>query len=440
MSSAHPRVRGRALALAAMTALSLVSGSFAPAATTSYEYDALGRLRVVTHDNRIATTYTLDPAGNRTQLTDVAAGPTSAPASISVPATSATGDYSISWGAAAGTVLAYELYESTSASFATSTRVHNASARTASFSGKPNNSTYYYRVRACANGDCSGFTTGANGVAVFVAPPGAPAAISVPTSSSTGAYAISWSAASGAVQIYELYESTSPSFASATLVRSDSVTSMAFAGKAHGSTYYYRVRACGRGGCSDFSAGGNGVTTTIPPPTAPASITVPATIAFNYLITWGESTGPVSAYELYESTSASFAPQTLKFSGIERIATISNNPNGTYYYRVRACGYTGCSGYTEGATSVVVNTPPPSLPAPTNLAKTHVANCAWRATWNRVDGAASYIVRDTAGAEQRVVEPLAHVACPINNQNANQPRWVKACSPADVCSSAAYFP
>lgn len=345
MSSAHSRVIGRAFALAALTALSALTGSLSPAATTSYEYDALGRLRVVTHDNRIATTYALDPAGNRTQLTDVAVGPTSGPASISVPASSSTGDYSISWGAAAGTVLTYELFESTSPSFSSSTRVHNAATRAAFFSGKPNNTTYYYRVRACANSDCSGFTTGANGVTVFVAPPG-----------------------------------------------------------------------------------------------APPTITVPPTIASNFLITWGESTGPVSVYELYDSTSASFASQTLRHSGIERIATISNLPNGTYFYRVRACGYTGCSGYTEGATSVVVSTPPPSLPAPTNLAKTFVANCAWRATWNAVEGAANYIVRDTAGAEQTVVSPIAHVACPINNQNANQPRWVKACSPAGLCSSVANFP
>ena len=414
--------------------------TFSWAATTYYEYDALGRLRVVTHDNRIATTYTLDPAGNRTHVSDVAVGPTSAPASISVPATSDSGDYSISWGAATGTVLTYELYESTSAGFSTSARVHNAASRTATFSGKPNHVTYYYRVRACANGDCSGYTTGGNGVVVNIYPPVAPSTIAVPSSSSTGAYTVSWSASTGAVQNYELYESTSSSFASSTLVRSDAATSMAFTGKTHGTTYYYRVRACGRGGCSDFTAGASGVTTIFPPPTVPASLWVPVESAFNYTVTWGESAGPLSLYELYESTSSSFSPQTLKYTGGERVATIRDLPNGTYYYRVRACGVGGCSDYRAGANGVLVNRPPPAPAMPTNLAKTHVANCAWRATWNAVDGAANYIVRDTAGAEQTVVTLYAHVACPINNQNANQPRWVKACSPAGLCSSAAYFP
>jgi chitodextrinase len=41
--------------------------------TTSYQYDALGRLRVVTHtgtvNNNVQATYTLDPAGNRSNVT-----------------------------------------------------------------------------------------------------------------------------------------------------------------------------------------------------------------------------------------------------------------------------------------------------------------------------------------------------------------------------------
>jgi hypothetical protein len=363
----------------------------------------------------------------------------SAPASISVPSSSNSGDYSISWGAATGTVLTYELYESTNASFSPAARVYNAAGRTASFSDKANNTTFYYRVRACANADCSGFATGANGVAVNILPPSAPSTIAVPSSSGTGAYAISWSDSSGLVQRYELYESTDSSFASATLVRSDGVTAMAFAGKAHGTTYYYRVRACGRGGCSDFTAGANGVTTRYPPPAQPASIWVPGVAPFNYAVTWGESAGYLTGYELYESTSATFATQTLKYSGGDRETPIRDMPNGTYYYRVRACGVGGCSDYTAGANGVVVNRAPPAPAMPTNLTKTHVANCAWRATWSAVSGAAHYIVRDTSGYEQTVTTLYASVSCPLNNQFANQPKWVKACSSAGLCGTAATF-
>jgi YD repeat-containing protein len=243
MASVLSRARGLLLCALASTVSS--------AATTTYEYDALGRLRVVTHDNRIVTTYTLDPAGNRTRVTDAAVVPASAPSSISVPTSSTSGAYAISWGSSTGTVSAYELYESTSASFSDSTRVHNAATQSASFVGKASQTTYYYRVRACGVGGCSAFTAGANGVAV--------------------------------------------------------------------------------------------------------------------------------------------------------------------------------------------NLPPPAPAAPTNLTKTFVANCAWRATWSAVSGAANYVLRDTVGNQQTVVTTTAHVSCPLNNQNANQPRWVKACNSAGVCSAAAYF-
>jgi YD repeat-containing protein len=87
------------------------------AATTQYQYDALGRLRQVVHDNGIVTSYTLDPAGNRTQVADTPPAPPSAPASISVGTSSVTGSVTVTWGAASGVVTAYELYESSSNSF-----------------------------------------------------------------------------------------------------------------------------------------------------------------------------------------------------------------------------------------------------------------------------------------------------------------------------------
>jgi hypothetical protein len=117
-------------------------------------------------------------------------------------------------------------------------------------------------------------------------------------------------------------------------------------------------------------------------------------------------------------------------------ATISQT-NGTYYYRVRACGIGGCSDYTAGANGIVVTIPPD---APTNLSTTFVANCAWRANWNAVSGAAHYVVRDTVGAEQTVTVNQAHVSCPFNNQNANKPKWVKACTSAGSCSTTVSFP
>lgn len=52
----------------ALTAILALSGASAFADTTNYQYDALGRLTSVVHASGPQAAYTLDPAGNRTQV------------------------------------------------------------------------------------------------------------------------------------------------------------------------------------------------------------------------------------------------------------------------------------------------------------------------------------------------------------------------------------
>ena len=95
--------------------VSLMLTGAAMAATVSYEYDALGRLTRVGYSDGKRVIYRLDAAGNRTQVTS--GTPAGVPATITVPSSSTSGSYTISWGAASGTVTAYQLYESTNSSF-----------------------------------------------------------------------------------------------------------------------------------------------------------------------------------------------------------------------------------------------------------------------------------------------------------------------------------
>ncbi len=98
-------------------------------------------------------------------------------------------------------------------------------------------------------------------------------------------------------------------------------------------------------------------TTGVTTPSVPPSITVPASSTGSYAVSWTASaSGVVTAYELYESTSAGFSPQSLAYSGTGTSLAVSSKPNGTYYYRVRACNTT-CSGYRTGANPVVVTVP-----------------------------------------------------------------------------------
>ena len=148
--------------------VSLMLTGAAIAATASYEYDALGRLTRVGYSDGKRVIYRLDAAGNRTQV--VSGSPPGVPSSITVPSASTSGSYTISWGAATGTVTAYQLYESTNTSFSGQQLVHAGTGRSAAFSGR-GNGTYYYRVRACFDTECGGYRTGSNGVTVTITAP-----------------------------------------------------------------------------------------------------------------------------------------------------------------------------------------------------------------------------------------------------------------------------
>lgn len=82
-------------------ALLTITSATTLAGTLNYQYDALGRLEEVQHPDGSVVSYTLDPAGNRTEVSTRM--PPGVPASITVPSSSTTGSYSISWGAATGT-------------------------------------------------------------------------------------------------------------------------------------------------------------------------------------------------------------------------------------------------------------------------------------------------------------------------------------------------
>lgn len=342
-----------------LLSIALSAGGAATAGTINYEYDEVGRLTRVEQADVSISTYAYDDAGNRTQLT-VAVAP-SVPASISVPATSSTGTYTISWGASSGTVTAYKLYESTMSNFSDEVQVYSGQSLSKAIPPGHGDGTYYYRVLACNGSLCSGYRTGINGVSVTL-PPGMPASITVPSSSTTGSFTISWgSASSGTVTAYRLYEATNSGFSGQTLVHDGAATSKALSGRGNG-TYYYRVSACNASGCSGYRTGSNTLAVTLPPGT-PSSITVPSgSSTGSYSVSWGSASGTVTAYKLYEATNSSFSGQTLVHNGAATSKALSGRGNGTYYYRVRACNGSACSGYRTGSNATTV-TLPPGVPA-----------------------------------------------------------------------------
>jgi hypothetical protein len=335
--------------------------------TTTYTYDSLGRLRSVTvvGPQTSVQTYNYDAAGNRTATVSGIVPPV--PPSISVPSSSITGSYTISWGASTGTVTAYELYQATNASFSGASLAYSGATASAALTGR-GNGTYYYRVRACnTNVACSGYATGGNPIVVTL-PPSAPASISVPSGSITGGYTINWGTSTGNVTAYELQEASNSSFTGATLAYTGTLTTKAISGNGNGS-FYYRVRACNTAAaCSGYTTGANPTLVTLPP-SVPGATSVPS--PYNntgaYTISWGASTGVVTAYELLENIA--FGSETLIYSGTATSTSVSGKADNVYSYRVRACNTAAaCSGYsaTQGnGASVYVDKIAPTPPAST---------------------------------------------------------------------------
>lgn len=353
---------------AALLVLLVSAPGVLASSTTTYTYDALGRLRTVTVSGTQTSvqSYDYDAAGNRTQSTSGIVP--SVPPSISVPSVSITGSYTVGWGASTGTVTAYELYEATNASFSGQIKVYSGTATSSALSGRANG-TYYYRVRACStSAACSGYRAGGNSLTVTL-PPGVPPSISVPAGSISGSFTIGWGTSTGNVTAYELEEATNSSFTGAVLAYTGTATSKAISGKGNGS-YYYRVRACNTAAaCSGYRTGTNPTNVTLPP-SVPGAASVPAyNYTGSYSISWGASTGVVTAYELLENVT--FGSETLLYSGTATSTSVAGRADGTYGYRVRACNTTAaCSGYnaTQGNGAVIyVDKIAPTPPASVNM-------------------------------------------------------------------------
>ena len=328
---------------ALLVALASACSAFA-SNTTTYTYDALGRLRTVTvaGNQTSVHTYDYDAAGNRTQSASGIVP--SVPSSISVPGSSITGSYTVQWGGSTGTVTAYELQEATNASFSGQVRTYSVAATSTLISGQ-GNGAYYYRVRACStSAACSNYVTGANAVTVTL-PPGVQESINVPSGSISGTYTIAWGIALGHMTAFELQEATNPSFTGAVTVYSGMIDSALIRDKGNGA-YYYRVRACNTpAACSAYRTGTNAISVTLPPG-VPGAASVPAySNTGSYSISWGASSGVLTAYELLESTVS--GPETHIYSGAATSTSGSARADGVYSYRVRACNTSAaCSGYT----------------------------------------------------------------------------------------------
>lgn len=228
--------------------------------------------------------------------------------------------------------------------------------------------------------------------------PGPISSISVsPSTSSTGSFTVSWSAASNMVSSginawgYKLKEYKNGILVQ-TLNLSPTSTTYNATGRANGS-YYYQVTGCnqkqGVAYCGSTSSSSNTVTVNISVGT-PTSISGPTAVDIDgaYTISWGASSTPSVTYKLEERFkprgSTTYQSWTQIYSGTGLSKAVSGRADGEWDYRVRACNGTPCSAYRTISTKVTV-LKKPSVPA--NVAvPASSANGSYTLSWSASSG------------------------------------------------------
>lgn len=272
--------------------------------------------------------------------------PPSAPASISVPATS-NGPIAISW-AASATATIYGVDQSVNGGAWAQVYANSATSTTVTVG---TSGSYSYRAYACNGGGCNGYAT--SGAVTVTIPPASAPSLSVPTSNHSGSYTVSWGGVGGATS-YTLQQQVNGGGWGT--IQNSSATSLAIGGEGNGS-YGYRVQACNVGGCGPWSATGT-VAVTLPP-AAPASVTAPSYVhGVQYYVTWSASAGATS-YNV-QKTNYSLGTTTIVATTSATSATMAApNSSESLQYAVQACSAAGCSAFTYASNGTQTDPPGP---------------------------------------------------------------------------------
>ena len=301
-----------------------------------------------------------------------------APASLTVPASSNTGGATVSW--SASNLTTRYVVEQSSNGETSWTGIYNSSGTSTVVSGLADGS-YVFHVQACNTYGCSGWVAG-SATLVVTHPPSTAPTVSVPANSTNGSYTVSWSGVAGPVS-YTLQEQVNGGGWST--VQTNGLTSWSTSGRGNG-TYGYHVQACNVGGCGPWSA--TGTTTVLLPPAAPVSISVPTSSSGSVAVSWAVSATATSYTLQHRLGAGSWAAA---YSGAANSSNVTETASGSYTYQVQACNASGCSAF-HVSSAVVVTIPPASAPALSVPATSSTGS--YTLSWGAVTGATSYTLQE----------------------------------------------
>ena len=296
---------------------------------------------------------------------------------VNVSNVASTGKPKVTWKAVDGAEK-YQVYRATSKT-GTYSLLLTTKGLTCINTGAKVGETYYYKVRAIGfDGKAGPFSSIKNRTCDCARP-----VVTSGNNASTGKITLKWSAIDGA-KSYEVYRSTSLDGTYTKLITTTG-TSLTNSSAKASYTYYYKVRAL-----SSKTTSANSAYTLVGPCVCKCA---------NPVVTVGNkaSTGKVTLkwaavdgatkYEIWRATSSTGTYTKIYTTTYTSLTNTSTKAGYTYYYKVKAI-CTSTTGADSGYSKVVSRTCDCAAP----VVKIALSNGKPRLTWDKVDGATSYVI------------------------------------------------
>lgn len=272
--------------------------------------------------------------------------PPAAPTGLSAGSITAS-TVEMSWTDVASNETNYIVQRSTNGVAYSNVQTLGANITTWTDTGRPDNTTYYYRVYA-RNGAGSSTYSNVLRVTTLLAIPDAPDNLAVEGFTATS-IEISWDDNSDNESGFEIERAPGSSPASFTLIHTTGIGSTGYddTGLDELTTYYYRVRAINLAGESSYS---NVVsaTTALGMPAAPTGLTEESVTSSSVEMSWTDVATNESNYIVQRSLNGgSYTTVRLLPANTTSWTDTGRDDNTTYYYRVYARNATGNSSYSN---------------------------------------------------------------------------------------------
>lgn len=337
----HPNsMRERSIVGTAAQILLLTFSWACQAGAATYVYDAAGRLQAVQYDNCAQVTYTLDAAGNRTQVSSVAGSSVGPPSGLAVTPVSAT-SLKVSWTAATSSCskdsYRYYIYRDGASSPTVTTSVGATSYVDAGLGVR---TAHTYVVQAVDAGGSTSSPTPSSAQVYTYALPTIQSFTASPTSSSS--VNLSWSASDTngpGLGGFTLTRQPSSGGAVTTFTPGVSATSYIDVGLTANTSYKYTLVA-NDGPASDTSAVATATASTYPVP-AIASFSAQATSPTSVALNWsaGDAGGPNGGQLIYSVVNTTLGRAVSQCTSITQSACPSSDivsAGSNYTYQLTA--------------------------------------------------------------------------------------------------------